>query len=56
VEESIAIFQAARGDRPGDLDIATLAGGDHRLQTGEPPALHPAYHRTLGEWILRHGE
>jgi uncharacterized protein len=55
VEESIAVFQVARADRPGDLDIATLAGGDHRLQVGEPPRLHPDYDRTLGDWILRHG-
>jgi len=53
VEESIAVFRAARAGRPGDLDIETLTGGDHRLQSGEPPALHPAYDRTLGDWILR---
>jgi uncharacterized protein len=53
-EESIAVFRAARAGRPGELHIATLAGGDHRLQTGEPPTLHPDYHQTLGDWIIRH--
>ena len=46
VEESIAVFRAARAGRPGDLDVETLPGGDHRLQSGEPPALHPAYARN----------
>jgi uncharacterized protein len=55
VEDSIAVFRAARAGRPGQLDIETLAGGNHRLQIGEPPTLHPAYHRTLGDWTLRHG-
>jgi uncharacterized protein len=55
VEESIAVFRAARAGRPGELDIETLPGSDHRLQSGEPPALHPAYDATLGDWILRHG-
>ena len=54
VEESIAVFRAARAGRPGDLDVVTLPGADHRLQSGEPPALHPAYAATLGDWIIRH--
>ena len=54
VEESIAVFRAARPGGAGDLEIATLPGCDHRLQSGEPPALHPAYDTTLGDWILRH--
>jgi pimeloyl-ACP methyl ester carboxylesterase len=54
VEESIAVFREARAGRPGDLEIATLPGGDHRLQTGVPPTLHPAYAATLGDWISRH--
>ena len=54
VEESIAVFRAARTGRSGDLDLETLAGGDHRLQIGEPPTLHPDYHQTLGDWIIRH--
>jgi uncharacterized protein len=53
VEESVAIFRAARSDRPGDLDIEIFSGADHRLQTGDPPALHPDYAATLGEWIIR---
>jgi pimeloyl-ACP methyl ester carboxylesterase len=54
VEESVAVFGAARAGRSGELHIATLAGGDHRLQIGEPPTLHPDYHQTLGDWIIRH--
>jgi pimeloyl-ACP methyl ester carboxylesterase len=54
VEESIAVFRAAREGRPGELHIETYPGADHRLQSGEPPALHPAYDTTLGDWILRH--
>jgi uncharacterized protein len=54
VEESIAAFRAARAGRPGDLDVETLHGADHRLQSGEPPALHPVYDTALGDWILRH--
>lgn len=53
VDDSVAVFRAARAGRPGDLDIETLAA-DHRLQSGEPPALLPAYDRTLGDWIIRH--
>jgi pimeloyl-ACP methyl ester carboxylesterase len=53
VEDSIAVFRAARSGGAGD-QIATLPGCDHRLQSGEPPALHPAYDTTLGDWILRH--
>jgi uncharacterized protein len=55
VGDSIAVFRAARAGRPGELHIEMLVGGNHRLQIGEPPTLHPAYHRTLGDWILRHG-
>jgi uncharacterized protein len=54
VDESIAVFRAAGAGRPGDVDVETLGGGDHRLQIGEPPTLHPAYDRALGEWIIRH--
>jgi uncharacterized protein len=54
VEESIAVLRAARADGRGELEIVTLPEGDHRLHTGEPPALHSAYDRTLGDWILQH--
>jgi uncharacterized protein len=54
VEESIAVLRAARADGRGELEIVTLPDGDHRLHTGEPPALHSAYDRTLGDWILQH--
>ena len=53
VEESVAVFREARAGRPGDLDIEIFSGADHRLQTGDPPALHPDYAATLGEWIIR---
>jgi pimeloyl-ACP methyl ester carboxylesterase len=53
VEESIAVFRAARADRPESLDVETLRGADHRLQVGDPKALHPAYEATLGDWITR---
>jgi pimeloyl-ACP methyl ester carboxylesterase len=54
VDESIATFRAARAGRSGDLEIETLPGADHRLQSGEPATLHPAYDATLGDWIIRH--
>jgi uncharacterized protein len=53
VAESVAVFRAACSDRPGELDIEILSGADHRLQTGDPPALHPDYAATLGDWIIR---
>ncbi len=53
VDESIAVFRSARAGRPGELDVEMFPGADHRLQSGEPPALHPAYSTTLGDWILR---
>jgi pimeloyl-ACP methyl ester carboxylesterase len=53
VEESIAVFRAARGDRPEGLDVVTLAGADHRLQNGDPKTFHSAYESTLGDWISR---
>ncbi|MDX6423697.1 MAG: uncharacterized protein QOI67_1168 [Gaiellaceae bacterium] len=56
VEESIAVFRAARADRPGSLDVETLPGADHRLQVGDPKALHPAYDAALCDWITRFAE
>jgi pimeloyl-ACP methyl ester carboxylesterase len=53
VEESVAVFRAARSGRPGNLDVETLSGADHRLQIGDPKVLHPAYAPTLGAWITR---
>jgi pimeloyl-ACP methyl ester carboxylesterase len=53
VEESIAVFRAAYAGRPGDLDIETLPAADHRLQSGDPATLHPAYAAALGDWIVR---
>jgi uncharacterized protein len=56
IEESIAVFRAARADRPESLDVETLPGADHRLQVGDPKALHPAYEAALGDWITRFAE
>ena len=56
VEASIAVFRGARAGRPGTLDVETLAGADHRLQVGDPKALHPAYEAALGDWITRFAE
>lgn len=53
VEESVGVLRAARSGRAGDLEIEILSGADHRLQTGDPPTLHPDYAATLGEWIVR---
>lgn len=53
VKDSVAVFRAARAGRPGGVEIETLPGADHRLHIGDPPALHPAYASTLGDWILR---
>jgi uncharacterized protein len=50
VEESIGVLRATRA---GGVDIETLPGVDHRLQTGDPPVLHPSYAPTLAGWILR---
>jgi pimeloyl-ACP methyl ester carboxylesterase len=54
VAESIAIFRDAREGHPGDLDIETFPGADHRVQIGDPPTLDPAYEPMLGDWIIRH--
>jgi pimeloyl-ACP methyl ester carboxylesterase len=54
VEESIAIFRAARAGKAAELDVETIRGGNHRLQIGDPPALAPTYEATLTDWILRH--
>jgi uncharacterized protein len=56
VEESIAVFRDARATRPESLDVETLPGADHRLQVGDPKALHPAYEAALGDWITRFAE
>ncbi len=53
VEASIAVFRAARADRPESLDVVTLPGADHRLQNGDPKTLHAGYEPALGDWITR---
>jgi uncharacterized protein len=50
--ESAAIFKATRAGRPGGVDVAMLDRANHRMFVGDPPALHPDYESTLGDWIL----
>jgi pimeloyl-ACP methyl ester carboxylesterase len=52
VAESVAAFRAAREGRPGPLQVEILTGADHRLQLGEPPALHADYAGILATWII----
>ena len=49
VDDSVAVFEAARRGRPLTVEVFTEA--DHRVQVGEPPALHPDYLRTVTGWI-----
>ena len=53
VTESARIFRATYAGQPGSLDIVTIPGADHRLQVGNPPALHPSYLPSLSGWILQ---
>jgi pimeloyl-ACP methyl ester carboxylesterase len=50
--ESASIFEATRAGLPGGIEVAVLAGANHRLFVGDPPALHPDYEATLGDWIV----
>ena len=50
VEESVEIFRAEV--RAHLLTVAVLPGGDHRLQTGDPPRLVDGYAATLVGFIL----
>lgn len=51
VEDSLRILRDAREGRPGGLDELVIAGGDHRSQVGDPPALPARYHEALAGWI-----
>ena len=53
VAESARIFRATYTGHPEDLDIVTIPGADHRLQVGNPPALHPSYLPALSGLILQ---
>ena len=50
VEESVEVFRAEV--RPERLTVAVLPGGDHRVQTGDPPRLVDGYAATLIGFIL----
>jgi pimeloyl-ACP methyl ester carboxylesterase len=52
VAESARIFRATYAGPPGNLDIVTIPGADHRLQVDNPPVLHPSYLPTLCGWIV----
>ena len=56
VDESVAVFEAARQGRPGPLTVEVFPGGDHRIRVGDPPALHPRYLPRLTDWIRRVSE
>jgi pimeloyl-ACP methyl ester carboxylesterase len=51
VDESVAVYEAARRRRPGGLRVEVFEGGDHRIRVGEPPRLHPDHLPTLTRWI-----
>lgn len=51
VDDSVAVFVAARTGRPGGLRVEVFEGGDHRIRVGEPPRLHPDYLPTITRWI-----
>lgn len=51
VDASVAVYRATV--RPELLSVAVLSGGDHRVQTGEPPRLVDSYLETLSSFIAR---
>lgn len=51
VDESVAVFEAARQGRPGAPRVEVFEGADHRIRIGEPPTLHPDHLPTLTRWI-----
>jgi pimeloyl-ACP methyl ester carboxylesterase len=51
VEESVAVYREALP--PELLTVAVLPGGNHRLQTGDPPRLVEGYLETLCAFIAR---
>ena len=50
VEASVDVYREAV--RPELLTVAVLPGGDHRLQTGDPPALANGYLGTLSSFVV----
>lgn len=51
VRESIAVYREAIS--PELLTVKVFPGGDHRLQTGDPPVLVDGYLETLASFVLR---
>jgi pimeloyl-ACP methyl ester carboxylesterase len=51
VEESVAVYREAVP--PDRLRIEVFAGADHRVQTGDPPALADGYLARLTEFVLQ---
>lgn len=51
VDESVAVFEAARSGRPAGLRVEVFEGGDHRIRVGEPPRPHPDHLPTLTRWV-----
>ena len=51
VDESVAVFRGALGERADALTVHVFEGGDHRSRIGDPPALHPEYLDVLTGWI-----
>jgi pimeloyl-ACP methyl ester carboxylesterase len=50
VEESVAVYRETVA--PELLTVAVIAGGDHRVQSGEPPALADGYLEAVTAFIL----
>ena len=51
VQESVAVYGDAV--RAPFLTVEVFAGADHRLQTGDPPALVDGYLQALADFVLR---
>jgi pimeloyl-ACP methyl ester carboxylesterase len=51
VEDSVAVYRAAVP--PDRLRVEVFRGADHRIQTGDPPALANGYLAALTEFVLQ---
>ena len=51
VQDSVAVY--GDGVRAHLLTVEVFAGADHRLQTGDPPALVDGYLQALADFVLR---
>jgi hypothetical protein len=51
VEASVSVYlEAVRKEL---LTVEVIAGGDHRVQTGDPPALADGYLERLTDFVLQ---